>query len=378
MPAAATASSLAAAGLAAPWRIRCGQLRAPTAFGQCPGDPPAAAAARSPACIDGGGDCDTLADRQQLRAFAKVVDTNLQEALEMARRARGNFERQACDLRYAEMEDKGAELVHIYGPTGPYVKGGSYLYELRAWSDAVALLHRACMRDAGGCTSLIDYLRGHPADDLGTGGAHGAVGSKIYNELRLACQVGRTRSPVPNDSPVWCDATTGLCEQSSCRKWWHAVHPEKLNPKPWVDDRDEYDDLRDACGWVGEARPRPPELDELQRRLQADVQRLQTQYCSPKLVEGYCARKAPAARHADCVLQTGQHCLHGLVLPHTEEDVTAQWRERFEEKPVEVSSAAASLPLALQGGVGTCAMWPERSRRLKPRRRQFGELRSFL
>lgn len=80
---------------------------------------------------------------------------------------------------------------------------------------------------------------------------------------------------MPNDSPVWCDNRTKLCERTSCRHWprpavlaswvgharWHEVHPLKAKPHPWVDDRIEctcrfvrvsradvrYDQLKNLC-----------------------------------------------------------------------------------------------------------------------------------
>lgn len=285
-----------------------------------------------PSCLD-GGNCATKEELMKLRDFAKVVDAHLDAPIQLARKARQTFERRACDFRYAELQGKPQELADAYGPLGPLAPGGSYLYEMRHWADSVLMLHRACARNPA-CSSLLGYLREHPEGDIGSGGSTGRAGSQLHDELRLACQVGKTRAPVPNDSPVWCH--DGSCEQPSCRAWWKVIHPDQAMPKPWVDDRIEYDELKDVCSWFEKSRPSSTELNDYQHHIQAAASKLKDQFCSPRWVEGYCGESPTMHRHAECILKTGQRCPHGVVLPDTDLDDTANWEESFKEPKVEM------------------------------------------
>jgi len=246
--------------------------------------------------------------------------------------------------------------------------GGSYLYELRQWSDAIHTLQRDCSKDES-CHSLLAFLQQHPEADTYNEGFHGKAGSKMYNELRGACQVGKTRSPVPNDSPVWCDDLSGLCEQKSCRQWWRQAHGGRVDTKPWVDDRLEYDDLRDACSWIETDRHQPGEIDEYQRSLEVEQTQRRQQFCSPRWVEGYCTGKEKP-RFAECVLKTGQRCKKGLVVPGSEQDETSNWEEPFKEPPVEMNGLGHLMLLQ--------ALLLPRPSRLTPRRRAAPEVWDFL
>merc|ERR1712217_886844 len=181
---------------------------------------------------------------------------------------------------------------------------------------------------------------------IGGAGQHGKVGSKVYNELRKACQVGKTRSPVPNDSPVWCDTSTGLCERKSCRKWWKEAHEGMFNgpAEPWVDDRIEYEDLKDACAWVEGHRPTLADLNDYNRTVTKEVVKEHDEYCHPKWIEGYCGPNKSPARHGACTLPTGQHCKRGIILPNSEQDELANWEEPFKEAPVNVKYAPLPPP----------------------------------
>jgi len=314
-------------------------------FASCPGDLPQQKVAElPPACMAGDVDCATREDFKQLRAFSKAVDNSLEEPLRQAEKARKTFEMRVCDYRYAALNDQSQLLTDNYGPNGPLLPGGSYLYELRKWSDSVHALQRACNKSGGACSSLIGHLQDHPEDDSMPGGGHGKAGSRVWHELRRACEIGKTRSPVPNDSPVWCDAETGLCEQKSCRLWWRDAHEGRPNPRPWVDDREEYDDLREVCASITKDKPTSQELNEYQHKLLDEVARRKEQFCSPRWVEGYCSSGEGRKHHAECILATGQRCKNGLVLPKSEQDETGGWKEAFEEKPVE---EAAAPPLLL-------------------------------
>jgi hypothetical protein len=288
----------------------------------------------APSCIDSGEDCSSKNDFVEFTKFAKAVDDSMEEPLKEIREARQTFQRRACDFRYAEYESKGKLLENTYGPKGPLVPGGSYLFELRRWADAAFMLHRACNRGFGGCQSLLEYLKDHPEDDVAPGGQHGKAGSKVYTEFRKACQVGKTRSPVPNEEPVWCQMDTGLCEQKSCKKWWRSVHHGLT--EPWVDDRVEYTDLKEVCNWIEHNKPTPQELNVYQRKVQSDTIDEKSTFCRPKWIEGYCENKSDKPRFGQCTLQDGKWCPHGRVFPNSEQDDTANWQEEFKEKTVTV------------------------------------------
>lgn len=201
--------------------------------------------------------------------------------------------------------------------------GGSYLYELRQWADSVALLHRACARSGGNCSSLLAYFRNHPGEDA----TH--TGSQVFDEIKNACQVGKSRAPVPNDSPVWCDEN-GVCEQPSCRKWWAEHIPAVKNPRPWHDNRSEYDALKDTCGWVENTPPTTAELNRIQRQLKEDANQIKGQFCAPKWVDGYCGAQEDTADTSKSDFNS-----------------TRAWKELFEEAPITVSSSAALLSAAV-------------------------------
>jgi len=312
-----------------------GRQALPSALLKCEGDPqPGAVLVPPPSCLDSGEDCSGKNDFAEIQTFAKAVDESMKKELKALKKARATFMRRACDFRYAEYEMKGDVLENTYGPNGPLLPGGSYLYELRRWADAAYMLHRACNRGFGGCQSLLDYLKDHPEDDVAPGGQHGKVGSKVYTELRKACEVGRTRSPVPNDGPVWCQLDTGLCEQKSCKKWWRQVHHGKA--EPWVDDRIEYNDLKEACHWIYNERPTPQELNKYQQQVQEKTLDEKINFCRPKWIEGYCVHKKDKARYGKCTMEDGKWCPHGRIMPGSEMDDTANWKELFPEKKVTV------------------------------------------
>jgi hypothetical protein len=329
-----------------------GRVALPSAWVQCEGDnhsKPISVAA--PACLEGGDNCSSTPDHKKLQEFAKAVDDGLEDDLKEIKNARQTFLRRACDYRYAEIEDKGELLQNTYGPRGPLLPGGSYLFEMRRWADAAFMLHRSCNRGMGGCQSLIDYLKEHPEDDIGPGGAHGKVGSKIYDELRLACEVGKTRSPVPNDGPAWCHVDTGLCEQKSCKRWWRRAHGSKS--EPWVDDRVEYDALKEACSWIEKSRPTSRDLNKYQKKVEESAIQEQIDFCRPKWVEGYCSNTKDVPRFGQCTLSDGKWCKNGRIFSSdsggsSNLNDTGRWEEPFKESPVSVENGSMP-PLLLLG-----------------------------
>jgi len=307
----------------------------PTALLQCDGDPPTkAVTVPAPPCIDSGENCSSKEDIKKLQAFAKAVDDSMKDDIKEIKTARQTFLRRACDYRYAEYEAKGELLENTYGPKGPLLPGGSYLFEMKRWSDAAFMLHRACNRGLGGCQSLIEYLKDHPEDDVAPGGVHGKAGSQIYTELRLACEVGKSRSPVPNDGPAWCQLDTGLCEQRSCKKWWRKIHEGKL--EPWVDDRNEYDDLKEVCNWIEHKTPTSRELNKYQLKVQNDTLDEKLHYCHPRWIEGYCPKKKGKPDFGQCTMEDGKWCKNGRIFEDSDLDETATWEEKFKEKKITV------------------------------------------
>jgi len=317
-----------------------------TSFVKCPADArPKFVKVPAPPCIDGGLDCSGKEDFTQLRDFAKSVDESMKDQLDEAKQMRLKFERKVCDFRYTEFENKGELLNNTYGPKGPLMPGGSYIYDMRRWADSILMLYRGCNRGYGGCSSLINYLRDHPEDDVGAGGQHGKAGSKVFNELRKACEVGKTRAPIPNDSPVWCFESTGLCEQRSCKTWWRKVHDGAS--EPWVDDRVEYDQLKNACDWIENKEPTNAELDKYQREVKEKALQDKMDFCVPKWIEGYCPHKAHVEKFGECELKDGASCKHGRIFPGTEEDATEDWKEIFPEEEVDVEEKGMPLQLLL-------------------------------
>lgn len=319
----------------------------PTSLISCPKPVPKPLPVQAPPCLEGGLDCRKKDQKEELKKFASAMDESLEEPLKKAKLARKRFERRVCDFRYAEFDEKGQVLIDAYGPHGPMRPGGSYLYELRRWADAVTELDNACHARAGdGCSNLLGFMKNYPEADVEPHGSHGALGSELYNEIRLACEVGKTRAPVPNSSPVWCDLSTGLCEQSSCRNWWHDVHPMQVDPKPWVDDREEYDQLKQACTSITRPKYSAADLDKFQRKAEKQALALKREFCTPKWVDGYCENKRPPTVHAKCTLDNGQYCKQGTVQPGSESNITSTWEEGIKEPPVHVE-ALPLLPVLL-------------------------------
>lgn len=321
-----------------------------TAFVRCEDDPkPKPLTVAAPSCLENGEDCSAPEDLKKLQNYSAAVDDSLQEDLQGIKKAREKFLRRACDYQYAMIEDKGELLENTYGPKGPLLPGGSYLFELRRWADQVFMLYRQCNRGMGGCQGLVQYLKDHPADDIAPGGVHGKAGSNVYSELRLACEVGRSRAPVPNDGPVWCSTDTGLCEQKSCKKWWRKKHFGKNDP--WVDDRLEYDDLKEACSWISHHSPSSREINRYQGLNQEKVLDLKTDNCRPKWIEGYCPDSSAAnkPRFGQCTLEdgSGKWCKNGRIFANTENDDTGTWKEPFKEKAVTVDSMPDPTDAAL-------------------------------
>mmetsp|Transcript_20010 Transcript_20010/g.55340 ORF Transcript_20010/g.55340 Transcript_20010/m.55340 type:complete len:304 (+) Transcript_20010:200-1111(+) len=180
--------------------------------------------------------------RAELTKFAKEVDESLADALKSSRKSRKSFERNVCNYKYAELQPtKRDAFIDMYGPNGP--QSTNYLSHLEFWRASLSRLKRVCL-ESRGCMDLLNHLRNHPEDDATKSGIVGLSGSKVHTEFRLACQLGKTRSPVPNDSPVWCSDRTKLCEHESCRKWWNDVHlgseffhTGRRDAHAWVDDR---------------------------------------------------------------------------------------------------------------------------------------------
>ncbi|CAJ1425943.1 unnamed protein product [Effrenium voratum] len=134
--------------------------RLQTSLGVCPAPEFKPLESQAPACLEGGRECKSLAERGQLKQFAKSIDESLKEAVETAKEARKRFERRVCDFRYAEVEDKGQVLADAYGPNGPMAPGGSYLYELRRWVDSVQELNHECsMRQGDVCVSWSPRIK---------------------------------------------------------------------------------------------------------------------------------------------------------------------------------------------------------------------------
>ncbi|CAJ1381582.1 unnamed protein product, partial [Effrenium voratum] len=133
--------------------------RLQTSLGVCPAPEFKPLESQAPACLEGGRECKSLAERGQLKQFAKSIDESLKEAVETAKEARKRFERRVCDFRYAEVEDKGQVLADAYGPNGPMAPGGSYLYELRRWVDSVQELNHECSMRQGDRWPWMSFAR---------------------------------------------------------------------------------------------------------------------------------------------------------------------------------------------------------------------------
>lgn len=289
-----------------------------------------------PACLTSGEACNAPIESRDLKLYARAVDRSFAVPLLKLKQARQAFERQACSYRFAEIQEKGQQIVDSYGPDGPSTNHGSYLHYLRKWKRAMEQMHQKCASNSQ-CMSITWFLKSHPEADDGAMGEHGRGGSAIFDEFRKACEVGKSRSPVPNDSPVWCDETTGLCSYRRCREWWQGINPEIAVPAPWVDDRNEYDQLLEACDWVEQKTPDLDSIKAMQRQLSAKADELKIQYCKPAWVDGYCGAKQDQGSLEPCILENGQQCQAGKVVPHSDDDVTAAWNEFFQEEPVSVS-----------------------------------------
>lgn len=334
-----------------------------SAFNVCPGDPEDASnTGPAPPCLEGGSACSSTEEQKALLAFARRVDDSVKEALKDARKYRQIFERRVCDYQYAQIQNKDDELVAVYGPAGPMGPGGSYLYALEKWTNAVKELYRACGKGQGGCKALLEHFRKHPEDDLGAADTHGKAGSGVYTEFRLACEVGETRSPVPNDSPVWCDSASGVCEQPSCRKWWQKVHegllePGQKEPDPWTDDRPAYEELKNICSWTKTSRPSLRDMDNYNKMLDKTAARMKHEYCVPRWIEGYCEPK-PRTRYAHCTLANGQHCENGFISAETPDlNMTTSWSGRFPERPIRSAGLPDTFPRELPVMEQMFAQW---------------------
>ena len=163
------------------------------------------------------------------------------------------------------------------------------------------------------CGALLSHLREHPTDAE----THGAVVSRVYDEFQRSCHVGATRAPVPNDSAVWCDPASGLCAEKSCRQWWNTLHHGHkgvgTRQRVWVDNRVEYDALKETCALVTIAKRSTKELDEYQHSIYDEAAQRRSEDCHPRWVQ-----------HS-----AGDHV--------TRSPTEHGWREPLPEKPIRVS-----------------------------------------
>lgn len=271
----------------------------------------------APACLEAGESCSTADEFAQLRRYAKAVDQSLHEQVQRVQQARQTYLRRVNNYKYAELTGKPQDVIDTLGPDGPRRPGGSYLYEMRRWRDAMVALHRECEKSADpSCRGLLQHMRDHPEDDTTEMKPHGGSGSQVYDELRRACVLGKSRAPIPNDEPVWCDRVSGRCEKPSGRGWWREAHPGIANPAPWVDKREDYGDLKEVCGWIQESKPTDQELNDLQRELSHQAGGIRQEFCGPKWVDGLCDPPPPSR------------------LPGSEMNYTSEWKEAFPERPV--------------------------------------------
>ncbi|CAE7303680.1 unnamed protein product [Symbiodinium sp. KB8] len=107
-------------------------------------------------------------------------------------------------------------------------------------------------------------------------------------------------------------------------------------PSHGVDDRIEYDQLRNLCTAIERPKINAEDLDRYQKTTEAQALHLREEFCRPKWVDGYCEPKSPPRVHARCTLQDGQFCKRGLVKTDSDADITSEWGDAFKEPPVQV------------------------------------------
>eukprot|EP00397_Hematodinium_sp_SG-2012_P040720 GEMP01044673.1.p1 GENE.GEMP01044673.1~~GEMP01044673.1.p1 ORF type:complete len:211 (+),score=35.33 GEMP01044673.1:23-634(+) len=154
-----------------------------------------------PECIQSKDACHLSNDavKAELAAFIKGVNKTMKPFVDREQEARQYMEKRTCDYQIALWKGL-APLANAYGPFGPRIPGGSYVFELGRYFDALQDLKIACDRDAGGCQALMDYQRN---TDFPL-----PVKFEVYEELKGGCKVGKSHSAVPNDSEAWCDEDT--------------------------------------------------------------------------------------------------------------------------------------------------------------------------
>lgn len=308
----------------------------PWMFGKhkCPCDQFVKFAGPIPECVDKDGDC--MDDKAGLEKWAAEIDHNLHSQINEVVKMRDLFQRAACDYKYAQISpDKPMDLESNYGPDGPKALGGSYLYVMHRWRRALDALTRACDKDVEGCRKFLEWTKNHPESVGKHAVLDPATKTKIYKEIKAACHLGKTRSPVPNKGPLWCtgEGETLECEERSCYDWWRRMH--KRDPKfVWIDEEraEEYDELKQLCGRIHKDFKGRLSPDKYQEKVKKEETALKDQFCRPRWIHGYCDNNEAAERRGECHMDDGYYCEKGKVLGDSLVNDTANWTEKYPEK----------------------------------------------
>lgn len=352
----------------------------------CPCDAYPKYAGPIPECVDKDGDC--MDDKAGLEKWVHHIDQNLKKHINQTVHRRDVFQRRACDYKYAQISpDKPLELEVNYGPDGPKASGGSYLYEMHRWRASLDRLTHACDKDVQGCRMFLDWARNHP-ESIGKHAVLDPDKSKVFKEIKAACHLGKTRSPVPNNGPLWCTGSGESleCEENSCLNWWK--HNHRRDPNfVWVDEEraEEYDDLKQLCGRINKDFKGRLTPNVYQEKVKKETKALKAQYCRPRWIHGYCDNNSATEKRGECHLEDGYWCEKGKILDGSLVNDTANWKEKYPEKlfddsPEGQKEGKGEAPKEDEGKESSMAplLLPPEIFRLRRRRRERHAIQSFL
>ena len=170
----------------------------------------------APACILNDTNCEGDEGKEALE-YVNSINNAMKKSLSKELKWRAAFERRTCDFVVAQ--HKGLRtIMHNYGPNGPQTEAGAYTWYLKKYALQLRALHQACSQSYA-CSELMfimpEKVHKLPAPFF------------VYDEFKRACDLYRTKAPVPNYQRAWCMSPSavgfgeelGHCEVGSCKQW---------------------------------------------------------------------------------------------------------------------------------------------------------------
>ncbi|CAD7939470.1 unnamed protein product [Amoebophrya sp. A120] len=270
-----------------------------------------------PGCLEKGEICQG-AELPAAKKFIRGIHDTIGTALFDAAKARGLFERRACDFKIAESRGLTA-MMEEYGKDGRKGPGGSYIWYLLQYRRSLETLQKSCEKSHS-CAQLVNQLQ--EKEELRPGGrSELPIKFHLWNEMSKGCDFFDKKRPVPNDQEAWCNPAGQDCEVKSCRQWWRKQHPMTTTAGKlgWQDDHPVYGLFQKFCRYLRKTeRIAKPLAEQWEQEKQIETaEKAREAQCNPARILGFCEDPTEAGSTAKvmCKLQGGGFCPNGKVVP---------------------------------------------------------------